>query len=132
MLSLTPPRPAHGGVSSFSLRLKVKRLADILFVFGCLSILALVCWQPQIVSLQHKAGILDLFGFPLRWLVPFLALTTTGFNYCRCGILHAGRENQFRLTAGGLFFGLVAAILAVPVLLSLLLALLCIPFRGFH
>ena len=132
MLSLTPPRPAPGGVSSFSPRLKVKVIADILFAAGGLSIPALIWWQSETVSLQHKAGILDLFGVPIRWAVAFLALTTAGFIYCHRGVLNPTRENQPRLTAGGLFFGLVASILALPVFLSLLLALLSIPFRGFH
>lgn len=47
MLSLTPPRHPHGGVSSFSPRIKVKRIAYSLILFGLL-------WSVTMAALPER------------------------------------------------------------------------------
>jgi hypothetical protein len=75
----------------------VKFLENILFAFGCLSLPALVWWQPEIAGLfQRKAGIPDSLSFPVRWTLPFLTLAASGWLYCLTRVVHAGRASQGR------------------------------------
>jgi hypothetical protein len=102
----------------------VKFLENILFAFGCLSLPALVWWQPEIAGLQRKAGIPDSLGFPVRWILPFLTLAASGWLYCLTGVVHAGRASQGRIPAFAFLFGLAMILLSIPVMLSVLPTLL--------
>ena len=106
----------------------MKRLADILFVFGCLSILTLVWWQPEIVSLQAVAGIPDRYGVPFRWLIPCLAFCLSGFSHCVENARADKRETQGRTAISAVTFGVLSMMVSIMVLPSLLWLLLIAVF----
>ncbi len=123
MLSLTPPRPAHGGVSSFSPRLKVKRLAYSLFCIGCASIpCILILWLPHVTQTAERTGVPEWACTAIPLIFSLILVGSGGWLLSKADNPHERWTHLAFAAADGLITTFMAMVVGAIILMGIVLA----------